>query len=254
MRLSCVAAASSALVCLFGSASLLAQGAWSKVPAAPTSCFSDDDTFGKTAEAARSELSKEISAQTAYRSELQQKLIAIDPMTQSSRMVAYLQKDPSKAQEYAKLMGGVGDPSAQEQLNSRRQKLEEDWETHSTDFKSGADDLAPIAERFNTRFEGAQTTPAAKTVMDDYNGKYQKLCEAKIVRGPMSAWLKDFKTYAQDAAKVEADKESTIKLQAEVFGVPNAGFKSIAETRQVEEYMRMMIRVYQLRTPKLKPR
>ena len=244
-------------MCLVASHSpLLAQGAWSRVPPTPTSCFADDGAFDKGADAAKATLTAEIKAQQTYRAEIQQKMNAVDPATIGTRMAAYLQKDPAKAQQYLQMMGATGDPSAEpavSKLVTRKADLETQLATMIEDFQTESGDLVPAARDVRTTYAERQNDPRAVAIMNEWNTKYQKLCEAKLLSGPFADWLKQYKDVHTEMIQQEILTENRLKLQAEIYGVPMPGFKSVAEQQSVESYISYMQRVYRVRKVRMKP-
>src|SRR6185295_3871025 len=78
---------------LFASAPLSAQGLWSKVPAFPTACFTQDQFYeqaGKAYEETAALYKKQYEANTAIDHQLKE----LDAATQQSRMMAFMQRDP----------------------------------------------------------------------------------------------------------------------------------------------------------------
>jgi hypothetical protein len=237
------------LVGLTLSGPVAAQDPWSRVPPAPTGCYSTGDPFTAQVEKARDDLSALITRQKEVNTAAQAKLDEIDAMAKQQRMMTFLQKDPAKAQKYMQDVAAMG-TKEQELINTLaagKAELEKELAAADTKFKAEQEPLNALLQQ--ARGTAEQSPDRARPIFAQYNQGYEKLC---------ARWFSPGSPYLTHLANLKKSQvETTIPLGEEVarlhlvhfeiFAVPRAGYQSTARLEAVHEYLTAYARVYDKR-------
>ena len=108
------AAAAMGLLVLAWSAPIAAQAAadpWSRVPAFPTTCYSNDAFFDTVIKAIEA-LDADLARQTKINADIKAKFDAIDMSEKMQRMQAFMMKDPQRAMQVMQAMTSTGATAA----------------------------------------------------------------------------------------------------------------------------------------------
>ena len=86
---------------------------WSRVPAFPTSCYSNDD-FGDKLTKALDAITVDLARQTKINEDIKAKFDAMDMSEKARRMQAFMMKDPQQAMKYMQAMKSASGAVVQE--------------------------------------------------------------------------------------------------------------------------------------------
>jgi hypothetical protein len=115
-----------------------ATGPFGKVPAFPTACYTQNETFAAKLEAAQEAVRGDDARQAEINLKIEQDFQNIDPMEMASRMQQWMMSNPQEAMKYAQTMQSVGQES-QEQLGgllAEEQKFNEERLSLPTRYQS----------------------------------------------------------------------------------------------------------------------
>lgn len=186
---------------LLSTASLAAQTPWAVVPAFPTTCYTEGDSFPKQIEAAVVANQDALGRQEQINEELNSQLAALDNALAQSRMLAYQKKNPAGFQRYMQFMARdtQAAQTASEAHDLKMSRFQEEFDTLMASYHAARKTkLDPVRTRMNQVID--PSSGASKAEMDavvaEYNSTYEKeLCEKWIIAGSFPAFFSKFKAY-----------------------------------------------------------
>ena len=245
---------------------------WTRVPAAATSCFSDDGIPGQLHDI-RISIEDDLRKQTLVNNELRGKFEKMDMMEISRRMQAYMAKNPQEAMKLmqAQQQAATGirtdvksADAANTTLMAQRDELKAAFD------KATGDAVAPIDVRIK-EYVDTKTVLAGeigrgfptKAAHDGYaallaqrNAAYEKACTPFFKSGgSYHTWLSDYKTKVAEpnAAAVDA-RDNIVGQQMVIMQTPNGpGFRPLGPFMSARDYLREAEKVYSFRAEKAKP-
>jgi hypothetical protein len=230
-----------------------AQDVWARVPALPKACYTEGETFRdglmKQIEAVRAESRK----QGAINGALDEKLKQLDLGTQQSRMMAFMQKDPSTAQKYMQdvMTSSTKQQQAVAELTAKRTALDEQRDHVEAQYKAEATPLDHLNATHMSETEPGGSVAKAAAAARQYNSEYQKLCAKwwSASDSPFLSYLGALKRFeVEDAIRIEDELARVQKVHFEIFGIPGgAAYKSTASMDAAIEYMNAVDKIYQKR-------
>jgi len=238
---------------------------WRRVPAAPTSCFANDDFLERLSKTS-TEIEADIARQTKLNAEIRERFDNMDMMEKAQRMQAFLMKNP---QEAAKVMQGMSasGTSANADLTAAGAdgpRLDQEKARHVTNFNAAVDKVVkPLqtrqAEMIKTRtkmvgeagyaFVSAADQAQYLALVQQENAEYEKACAP--FWGPTGAfpsWMASYKTNVTN--KIIAAQEANdgvIVVQMAIMDTPSGGYRSTATLEGIRNYLNEVRNVYSLR-------
>lgn len=249
MRLLTLALAS--LACLQTGAEEIADP-WALLPALPTACYSQEDTYAEQADAVAATIDAERSRQDEINQVMSQQLKDMDPMELQQRMMDFMMQNPQEAQKYMEGVANVGTaanedlPKLHEEtyaLQSDRNKLDADYDAavRALDeaYGSGTAGLFEDPQKFDADFA------KYSTAVDAYNGGYENLCASYWKNGLYHDWLARHEAQERRLVALEVDNDMTVQ-NYEVYGIDADLYRSTsnlnAAKRQVDAAMQIFNR------------
>lgn len=261
-------AAAVAIVTLVMGAEAAAQTAaadpWKRVPAAPTSCYPDDD-FGDKVTKASADLEAEIARQVKLNGEIQATFDAMDMSEKARRMQAFMMKNPQEAMRImqAERAAGTAATSSMMASNADASSLDDEFARLTADFNAAVDKaVKPIKARQQemlktrtrrTEAESEWLTPADKaqyaTLVQQENAEYEKVCATYFAPGgPFPVWLRSYQAKVIEPGIMVAEaSEGAVVLQMKVMDTPTGAYRSTATLEGVRDYLRRLDAAYGLR-------
>jgi hypothetical protein len=238
---------------------------WSKVPALPKGCYTND-SFSDKLSAAGAALDADRARQEMLNAEIKQRFETIDIAEKARLMQAYMMKDPQAA---AKMLQGLqaagtavnSDITAS---NTNSAKLEQERTTHTSNFRAVIDKTVKPLQlqqadmiKTKTRYLGADSyewlTAADKTqyvaLVKQENAEYEKVCASFF--GPMGLFPRWLSSYKSDVVTkliaAEETNDNALVGQMAIMDTPAGGYRSTAALRRVSQYLDTVGAVYSLR-------
>lgn len=218
---------------------LLAQSAWTKAPALPTACYSEQDTFDGDAEKARTELEAAIERQEQINRGLQEQAVTMDPATLNQRMMAAVQKNPARAQEIMQAMQSMGQGTAAEEEES-------EFSVRKAELIAGFE--AEYKALVGSTSIALEDRALAAKQKADYNRKYATVVCPPWFGKQMPEFLASYRAYlVEQRIPKRAELETRAVAFYELLGLPTKDFRPIAELRGVLDYLRFASDLFGLR-------
>ena len=244
-----IVAASALVFSLAPTAPAIEQGLWSKVPAFPTSCYSNDQFYEQAGNAYGETLpiyKKQYDANEAIDRELSH----LDPAAQQTRIMAFLQKDPMNAGRFMQEAATAGQRAQeiQAEVEGKQKALNARFETLESQYKADMAKVDPLWTKF-ARASNA-TVPHLNELAAAFNTAYETQVCAKWWKSssPFLTYLADFKRYETESWIPYKEFVANGKRKSlDVMGMPSAGYKSPGELEAVMEYLKEAQKVFQLR-------
>jgi hypothetical protein len=219
-----------------------AQDWWSKIPAFPTACYTNDDPFLTDLEKVANELQEAIYKQEETNSVLKAKLDALDAGERQSRMIAFMQKDPAAAQKVMQDVAAIGAQAGEEvqALSEKREALKKKLQEAEAEWEKAQKPLWPSLEEYRGESDPAGNPAKARAAAARYDAGYQKLCPSWFAESgsPFLAYLAAFKQHVENEVTPAAhDHVQTQMLHFTVFGVPGDGFRTVDDLKGIHEYL-----------------
>ena len=174
------------------------QNPWTKAPALPTACYSDQDSFAKDIGAALEALSAEIAQQGQINTEISNTLQNMDGAEKQSRMQSFPMNNPQEAMKMMQANQAMGAERQEpaEKHNESRQTLDKELADLQAKYRTVLDDATrPLFAKHRTLPDGEGAPQWAITegvsLMKKANAEYERLCpEWWSASGHFHAWLK----------------------------------------------------------------
>jgi hypothetical protein len=268
-----------AAVAIFGFASptaLAAQNgaadAWKLVPAAPTSCYADDD-FNDRLTAASRAIAAAIEQQTTVNAELRQRFDNLDMAEKAQRMQAFMMKNPQQAMKMmqAEQAAGAAATTSVTDANESMQRLEAEQPRLNAGFTSAVDQaVKPIQARQTQLIEtktvkvGEASIPMFTAAADhaqyadlvqQENAQYEKACALSFgAGGTLQKWLTSYRAEVIDRLIAAGEAgEGAMAVQMAIMDTPSAGYRSTAALEGARNYVQKLRNVYSIRRNKARP-
>jgi len=238
-------------------AALPAQSLWSRVPAAPASCYFDQ-AFSDAVAKAKEQLDTEMHRQDSVNDSLSQIFATEDRSVKMAAMQASMAKDPAGAQKMMQGISNMSSAAAQSekmQILKRQEDLEAEFPGIESSFKADYDrTMAPVFADWQKRAGGEGSkmpTPAETAAMrKQFNDAYAPVCAQYFQAGKFPKWLASYKEFYEKEYIPGNEKAFTAARDMLVFyGVNGTNYKSTVTMKAVSNYLGFMYRVYSARTP-----
>jgi hypothetical protein len=269
--------AAAALVCLFASppsfAQAAASGAWAKVPALSTRCYSfageDRELFYGKLEAAKAAIQADREKQDATNAKIEEDFRSIDPMEMASRMQQWMMSNPDEAMKFMQGQQAMAEAVPQELDALAEETKARDAEWNAL-VKSYEDALiaayAPMnasldklgygkrAERKDLLYPSFMGDPGmshaewaeGERINAAADQAYQSLCPQWWgASGKFPAYLKKQKDWFVKERIPNLERGDAPRLQQyAIMNTPAASYRSTAELQGVAEYLDLLWNVF----------
>jgi hypothetical protein len=240
---------------------------WSRVPAAPASCFSDDD-YTETLDKARLAVVADIEKQEEVNRKAREQFEKMDGMEKSRRMQAFMMKNPQEAMKVMQANQAAGTDIRSSVLDAAEEakRLDPEFDRLTKDFADAVETAirpiqAKIKHFIDTRTNPAEggytrTTPADRAALnaliDEQNASYEKVCARYLgANGSLVAWLKEYKEKVTIPTRAATEtNDAAIVMQMKMMDAEGSGYRSTGTLEAVRDHLRSMERVYRLRKPR----
>jgi hypothetical protein len=235
---------------------------WASLPALPTSCYSEQDTFVADAAKMSDALSEDADRQNGINLDLQSQAAEADPAVKQQRIQAIMMKNPQKAME---MLTGVSDPAkaAQEAaaLSASEKRLDKEFEDLVAKYDAAVKtNLDPaLAKVIELRGPGGETTQHVnlaeyRPAIQKANAEYERLCASWWKAGPFHAYLGQYRTFLEkQQAPAQAKEDENKKFQLDLAGVPTATYASTADMRAAREFIDRAKTIFEKRLERAVP-
>jgi len=245
---------------------------WRRVPAATTSCFSDDGLSRRLHEIGLS-VQDDLRKQRELNNELTAKFQKMDMMEISQRMQAYMAKNPQEAmkmmQAQQQAASGMRTGATNAEADNTRLMAQRD-ELKAAFDKATADATRPVDARIK-EYVDSKTVLAGeigrgfptKAAHDGYvallaqrDAAYEKACAPFFgAGGSYHTWLNEYKTkVAEPMAAVQDAQDAIVAQQMVIMQTPaGPGFRPLGPFMSAGDYLREAEAVYSVREAKSKP-
>jgi hypothetical protein len=245
---------------------------WKKVPAAPASCFRDDDYDARLI-AVSQELIADRKRQEELNAKLMERFNAIDPMERARRMQQWMMKDPQAAAKMIEASANLGTEAGTTQVDvaAVAARLDKSLVAQQAALNAAIDQvLQPVRVKeaalikTKTKLVGeaqvpAFTTPAAYAeyvaVIGEENAAAEKACAAFFgPKGSMHAWLNEYRTEVVDKqAAFAAASDAATMQQVAIIETPDSRYQSVSAIEAARTFLSQLDKVSHLRRPKATP-
>jgi hypothetical protein len=239
---------------------------WSRVPAMPTSYYSDDNFVDQVSQQYDS-VNSDIDKQAELNAKIKQSFDQMDVTQKMQRMQAYMMKNPQEAMKTMQAMQAAASTTTGGTTAANNMKLLQELAVHKTNFNETLDKaLKPLQARqeeiiktrtqpsgeagweFKTAADAAQYT----ALVQQENTEYEKLCASFFgPKGAFTTWLASYKeNVAKNMISAGEANDSAIVTQLAIMDTPTAGYRSTAGLEGVRDYLGKLRDVYSLRRHK----
>jgi len=244
---------------------------WTRVPAAPTSYYSDDDFVDRVSEVSVA-LNTDIDKQEKLNAEIKKSFDAMDGMQKAERMQAYMMKNPQEAMKMMQAMQAAGNTltAGVSSANTNNTKLEQELATHKTNLSAALDKtLKPLQARqeemIKTRtqpkgeagmqFKSGADLAQFTALVQQENAEYEKVCASFFgPKGALTTWLASYKeNVAKNMIAAGESSDSVMMAQIAIMDTPTGGYRSTAGLEGVRDYLAKLREVYSVRRHKKVP-
>lgn len=243
---------------------------WKKVPAAPASCFADDDYREKLHQAI-TDLDAEIEKQAEQNAKVRESFDAMDMMEKARRMQAFMMKNPEAAMKMmqAEQAAGAAVTTAITEGSEDERKLAKELEDHNANFRDVTETaVKPIQAKqkqlieTRTKEVGEAAVPAFLTVADrdqylalieQENAAYEKACAPFVgPKGHFRNWLDSYRKQVIEPTS-SASADAVLMTQMAIMDTPTGGYRSLEPLKGVRNYLQKVEVVYGVRRKKARP-
>lgn len=248
-----------------------AQDPWTRVPATPTSHFSDDDFIGRV-DNEYTAINADIQKQSERNAAIKKSFDEMDMTQKMERMRAYMAKNPQEAMKMMQAMQASANATTHGVVSadSNNTRLQQELAAHKTNFNASVDRVVkpiqarqeeliktrtePVGEggwEFKTAADRAQFT----SLLQQENAEYEKVCASFFgPKGALTAWLASYKAdVAKNMIAAGETADSTVVAQLAIMDTPTGGYRSTAGLEGVRDYLNKLREVYNLRRHKKVP-
>lgn len=246
-----------------------APNPFAKVPALPTACYSQGETFYTKLDAAKEAVLADQYAQEAVNTQIQERHNNIDPMEQAALMQQWMMDNPQEAMAY---MQGIQTTTAEEPARiaadqAAAAKFETDRTALMANYKAAMKTLnAPFDTRFDDLNKRAVADNGCSWGMGECSPPAWAMAEFNVLQkerdaayvaacpgwwgptGQITAYFKRYKdwltgTHVPYLVSLEVHKTNQYKL----FNTPAASYRSIEPYRAASQYINAAYPIYQMR-------
>lgn len=224
---------------------LSAQNVWNQVPAYPTACYTEADSFDEAVDALQVSLSAAIERQRVTNEGIRSKYDNLDDATRQSRVMALMQRDPAAAQRLVQQMQAMATPGQDQEVSNRGAAL-------VAKIKQAIDAALAEAKQLPPHPENA-TDQQIRAWVQRYNAVYLELCENWFSSGRgrvREAVVEYHKFQKTEYAPLMEEKELSNKKFLEVMGIATADYIPTANMEAVNQLLLEIKRAYGLRHDK----
>ena len=234
-------------------APLRGQNPWTKVPPNPTSCYEDGTPgFSDQVSSIRHDVFTEKDRQNVINAELRQRLNNMDMMEKQSKMLAFMQRNPTDAGKVMQdiAMAGQQTPEGLERITSRRKALDDQLKAAESQYAQDDALLGGIHRKVNENAPapGSPGNPVLfRQYTQEYNAQYERVCAKWLMSAasPLLKYLSDFKRFLQDEqVPTHLETARVAKVELDLYGIPSANYKPTFAHDAVVEYLDAMRKVF----------
>ena len=224
-----------------------ADDPWAAVPALPTACYKDGDTFDDDAYAATEDLNGRASRQVEINQAIEQQDGEVDPMEMQQRMMKLLSENPEKAQQYMEALQ-QGGQQVQEQTPEMAERsaqfdaeLEELTAAYDAERQQAMGPIGQQLQAVNANLaqscnEGLLARSAA--LRAEQNQAYESLCADWWKAGPFHDWFARYRQFKIEEAAHWASHAETTRMNLELMGKSADGYRPTEDLKAPIEYLR----------------
>lgn len=234
-----------------------ATGAWARVPAFPTACYSGADDFGARLASGIEATEADRTSHAERKAALTERLNAMDPMEQARRMQAYMQQHPTEAAAAMQAAQATGaDATAAYQQSGGDLYKAQEFARFAPNYQEAlAAAIAPadaaIAAHVKAKatwdgggngywFTAAADQARFLALIAQKNADYERLCAAWLLgNGTMPAWMRDYRTYLSGdlVPRLEAADRATMTQVRMILGAEMGDYSSREALDAVLDYL-----------------
>lgn len=229
---------------------------WSLVPEFPGSCYSAEDIFHSSANAAMDRVSAEQARRSAINLTISQQYSNMDLMEQQQRMMAVMMEHPEEAQSYMQSLAQLGQEASADSvaMSNERTQLEEELRELTANYEAAYEEvIGPLEARrgqWITDWNNYQATEdQAREIIREMNASYEALCETWWRDGPFHDWLaRHRQALIEEAKKQDAALPATVRTY-ELMGIAVDAYSSTASLEAANEHMQTAADIFAKRWP-----
>jgi hypothetical protein len=236
---------------------------WTRVPAMPTSYYSDDGFVDRVNQAYDGVVS-DIEKQRKINDELKKNFDQMDQNQKMQRMQAFMMKNPQEAMKTMQAMQAAATTTTGGVTAANNTKLLQELPGLKANFTAALDKtLKPIQARqdemMKTRTKAISEgeigfkTPADAAqyaaLLQQENSEYEKVCASYFgTTGTFTNWLASYKEDVVKKMIVAGESnDSAIVTQLSIMDSPTGGYRSTAGLEGVRDYLGKVKDLYSLR-------
>lgn len=233
-----------------------ADDPWAQVPALPTSCYTQGDTFQDQAYAATEALGSEKSQKDEINETIAQQYREVDIMELQQRMMTFMMEHPEDAQRVMMAMqqGGLEMQEQSPEMLERSGELEAQLRDLTAQYDAALHQaIDPIeTQRQTLRASKAWCGEAAfardAAFSREVNQAYDSLCTRWWKEGgAYHAWLEEFKQLQIELAVKYDEYASTTRLNYEIMGIPSDQYQPTEYLKAPLEYLNRATQIFSRR-------
>jgi len=238
---------------------------WSRVPAAATSYYSDDDFVSKV-DAAYAAINTDIDKQAKVNAAIKKNFDEMDMTQKMQRIQAYMAKNPQEAMKVMQAMQASANKTTEgvNATSTKSIRLEEELPGHKTNFNAALEKtLKPLQARqdelIKTRtkavsegeigFKTAADAAQYAALVQQENAEYEKICGNYFgPKGEFTTWLASYKdNIAKNMIPAGESNDQAIITQLSIMDTATGGYRSTAGLEGVRDYLGKLKELYSLR-------
>lgn len=241
-------------------------GPWTKVPALPTACYSDQDQWQDQSNAAFDAVQQDRYRQEDINrgiSERANEIFAANPMAMAQALQQKMMSDPANAQKYMEQMMAQTQQAQTElpaqsekekQLENESKVLLKQYEAALEKARSaGNARLAAVMKRYSPPMgvgdlwlrygepgEPAWVAPERRLILRDLDSGYAANCaQWWSATGPIHAYLKRYKDYlVQERIPYMKTLDKSRLDQYQTLNIPATNWRTTTDYEAVQDYVR----------------
>lgn len=250
-----------------------APNPFTKVPAFPTACYTEGETFWTKLEAAEAAVTADSERQSAVNAKIEEDFNSIDPMEKAAKMQQWMMSNPQEAMAYmqgvqatgsAESQAAVSDDGAQSQkFDAERKTLMANYQAAMKklqtpmDAKFAALSKRVVAEQGCGFGDGECGVPAwaqaeYNVIQRERDAAYTAACPGWWgATGQVATHMKRYKDWlTQKHVPYLESLEVHRTNQYAIMNTPAASYRSIEPYKAADKYMDAAFVLYQLRETK----
>jgi len=241
---------------------------WARVPAMPTSYFSDDGFLDRVNQAYDAVVS-DIDKQTKINAAVKKSFDEMDMTQKMQRMQAYMTRNPQEAMQMMQAMQASANTTTEgvTTTSTNSIRLQQELAGHKTNFGAALDKtLKPLQARqeemIKTRskpageagweFKTAADAAQYAALVQQENTEYEKICAGFFgPKGTFRTWLAGYHdNIAKNMIPAGEANDRAIVTQLAIMETPTGGYRSTAGLEGVRDYLGKVRELYSLRRHK----